>query len=166
MADIGRPETTEEEKRAMAQKLEPYLKSGLSIRKALREAQIPRSTFYDILQKDSDFSDQIERFKQFLSIMNNNAIVTHLQNIIALQNTPLTEEQIKQGLKFQPIPKEDVDFIKWFSTNSNLTREEYGERREISAFDPEEELNKIKEFIDTHTTKDTKVPFDNEPKNE
>jgi len=149
----------------MVRKLEPFLKSGLSMRKALKEAQIPRSTFYDIMDRDPEFSDQIERHRQFLSIMLNNAVVKHLQDIIAIQNTPLTEEQKKAGLKVQPMAKEDVDFLKWFATNSNLTREEYGERKEVSTFDPEAELNKVAKFIRESTTKEIEVPFDNKSEN-
>lgn len=42
----GRPKISEETKNEMLSKLEPYLKSGVSIRKALIEDQIPAATFY------------------------------------------------------------------------------------------------------------------------
>ena len=137
MADTGRPETTEEQKQEMLQKLEPYLKSGLSVRKSLKEAQIPSSTFYDILSRDTKFSEQIDRFQQFIPVLLNSSIVRQLQSIIQKQNIGSST----------PLTKEDIDFLKWFATNSNLTKEEYGERKEIGLVDPEAELQRIKELI-------------------
>ena len=46
---IGRPSITEGEKDMIVRKLEPYLKSGLSIRKACQLTQIPKSTIYDLI---------------------------------------------------------------------------------------------------------------------
>ena len=133
----GRPAITEEEKKQMVQKLEPYLKSGLSIRKAVIEAKIPRSTFYDLMAKDKEFSDQIDRFRQFLPIMLNSTIVSHLQSIVLKQNPPAGKEKV-------PLTEEDIAFLKWFATTSTLTKEEYGERKDISFFDPEAEIQRVK----------------------
>jgi hypothetical protein len=146
----GRPAITEEDKQEMLQKLEPYLKSGLSIRKALKEAEIPSSTFFDIMSKDLKFAEQINRFRQFVSVLLNNAIVRKLQDIIKKQNagTELT--------------KDDTDFLKWFATNSNLTREEFGERKDIGLYDPEIEIQKIAGLIDELSTKEVKT--DEQPK--
>lgn len=138
----GRPETTEEEKNVMLQKLEPYLKSGLSVRKALREAGIPNSTFYDIMNRDTKFSEQINRFRQFVSVLLNNAIVRQLQGIIQKQ-----QDKVE-------LTKDDLYFLEWFATNSNLTREEFGERKDIALVDPEVELNKVMTIIEEQTTKD------------
>jgi hypothetical protein len=140
----GRPEITEDEKKEMLQKLEPYLKSGISVRKALKEAQIPNSTFYKLMERDEQFREQIDRFKQFISIILNNSIIRHLHTIVAKQ-TP------KEGEAEELLTKEDMEFLKWFATNSNLTKEEYGERKDIGIVDPESEIHRISGLIEELT---------------
>lgn len=134
-SNMGRPNVTEEQKKEMVQKVEPYLKSGLSVRKALKEAGIPRSTFYAIMDRDDDFKDQIERFTQFISIILNNALVKQLQDI--------THKQANGNA----LTKEELDFLKWFATNSNSTKEEFGERKEIGIVDPEAEFQRSKTLM-------------------
>lgn len=135
----GRPEITEEEKKEMLQKLEPYLKSGLSVRKALREAGIPNSTFYMLKDRDTEFLEQINRFQQFISVLLNSSIVRQLQDIIKKQNAKVA------------LAKEEIEFMKWFATNSNQTKEEYGERKNIGFFDPEAEVQRLAGMIDDST---------------
>jgi len=137
----GRPEITEEQKEEIVQKLEPYLKSGINITKALLQAQIPRSTFYDLLKKDPKFSDKISRNMQFLSILLNSALVKRLQDIVKKQNEGIT------------ISTEEEAFMKWFALNSNLTKEEYGERKKLSTYDPESEVQKLAKMIDDASEK-------------
>jgi len=137
----GRPETTSEQKTEMLQKLEPYLRSGLSVRKSLREAQVPSSTFYDIMARDIEFSEQINRFRQYVPILLNNTLVRELQDIV------------KKKSEGKELTKDDMDFLKWFATNSNLTREEFGERKDIGLVDPEVELNKLMGLIEEQSTK-------------
>ena len=143
MADIGRPEITDEEKKSILQKLEPYLKSGLSVRKALLEAKIPNSTFYMLMDRDEEFLEQINLFKQFVSVMLNSSIVNQIHDIISRQS------------KGETLLREDVEFMKWFATNSNLTRDEYGERKEVGTYDPEAEIHRINKLIEENTTKIT-----------
>jgi len=133
--DRGRPEITEVEKQEMVSKLEPYLKSGLSVRKALGETQVPKATFYKLMDRDEHFRDQINRFRQFLAVLANNSIVRQLQGIAKKQNDNT------------PLSKDDQDFLWKFVTNSNLTREEYGERKDIGLYDPEVEIHRLFEVI-------------------
>jgi hypothetical protein len=137
----GRPEITEEQKKEMLQKLEAFLKSGLSVRKALREAQVPNSSFYKLMERDEGFREQINRFRQFLSVVFNNTVIRYLRAIIEKQNDG------------EELTKEDVEFLKWFATNSNLTKEEYGERKDIGLYDPEAEIRRIAGLIDEASAK-------------
>ena len=137
----GKPVTTQEQKDEMVRKLEPYIKSGLSIRKALSEAQVPRSSFYDLMTEDDEFADQINRFRNFVSVLLNNSIVRELQDIIKKQN---------EGIK---LTKDDKEYLWKFATTSNLAREEFGERKDIGLVDPEVELNKIMSLIEKKSTK-------------
>lgn len=135
----GRPRLTEEQKKQrkdlLVTKIEPYLKSGISINKALREAKIANSEFYKYMAEDEFFGEKIERFKQYTSILINSVLVNHLHFIIRKQNRG---EQLTQ---------ENVAFLFWFAINNNLMFEEYGNRPAISPFDPEAELQKMEEMI-------------------
>ena len=80
------PEELKEKKTKVLQKIEPYLKSGLSVNKALREAQIANSEFYAYMREDEDFRERIDTFRQFTAVLLNNALVSELQNVIKKQN--------------------------------------------------------------------------------
>lgn len=128
-------------------KLRPYLRGGLSVKKACLEADVPKSTAYDWMSKDKWFLDQINRDLQFLSVLGTNAVVAQLHDIIQKQN-----EMVKVGGREhkQELNKEDIKFLKWFVTNSSKTREEFSPRQEIVAsYDPEVEYQRITELLET-----------------
>ena len=137
----GNQPLTQEQKDDIVRRLEPYLKSGLSVRKSLIEAEIPRSTFYDLMSNDLEFADKINRFRQFVSVLLNNAIVRQLQAIIKKQNDKDELTDKEQG------------FMQWFALNSNLTKDEFGERKEVGIYDPEVEIQKIARIIDSQQPK-------------
>lgn len=149
----GRPPMTPEEKaekiKAMSQQLEPYLKSGLSIRKALAEVKISKTDFYRMMGEDEGFRDTINRFLNFTSVLLNNALVRELQFIVEKQNG-----SERKGIRPQPLAKEDLQFLMWFALNSNLTKEEFGRRERIDMFDPEAEIQRVKRIIEESTTRE------------
>lgn len=151
----GRPESTPEEKEArktlLLQKIEPYLKSGLSTRKALLESKVANSEFYRLMDEDEGFREQIETFKNFTSVLLNNAIVRELQDILQRQNGFIDENGKK--VKSQKLTRDDRKFLQWYAVTSNSTKQEYGERKDISFFDPEAEIQKIKGILKEKTTK-------------
>lgn len=55
MAKAGKKPLVDEEVDLIFRKLEPYLKKGLSLHKACLEAQIPKSTAYDLYQEYDEF---------------------------------------------------------------------------------------------------------------
>ena len=142
----GRPKTTEEQKEAIISKLEPYLKSGLSLRKALLEAGIPHATFFRIKREDPSFESKIARSQQYLSILFNSSIVKHLHYVVRKQAG--YEESDGTIVPPRTLDEKDLAFLYWFGTNSNLTKEEYGNRTAVNTFDPELELQKMKDMID------------------
>lgn len=153
----GRPKLTPEQikdkKLKVVQKIEPYLKSGLSVHKALREAKIVKSEFYEFMSSDEDFRDTIDTFRQFTAVLLNNAIVSELQTIIKKQNgykDPKTGKDIRP----QKLSKEDKEFLWKFALNSNITKQEWGERKDVNLFDPEAEIQKIKGMLEGNTTKE------------
>jgi len=142
----GRPRLTEEQKaqrkKYLSEKLEPYLKSGLSINKALREAKVLNSEFYKYMSEDRLFGEKIAKFRQFIGVLANKAIITELFMIIDKQNGGEAK-----SIQPQPLSKDDVDFLCWFALNSNLCREEWGRSKNIDLFDPEFEIQRVKRLI-------------------
>lgn len=110
----GRPAITDKTKERIVQKLEPYLKVGLSIKKACIQAQIPKSTVYKLIQRDSDFADQIKRHEQYLSTLFSSSVTFQLHSVVAKQ---LMGKQIDQL---------DFNFMKWFASASKQARDEFG----------------------------------------
>lgn len=149
----GRPPMTPEQRakkiQEMSQKLEPYLKSGLSIRKALGEAKISKDSFYRMMDADEGFRDTINRYRQFVAVLLNNAIVRELMTIVEKQNG-----NEAKNIKPQALSKEDRQFLFWFALNSNNTKEEYGRRENISLYDPEAEIQRVKSLLEQQTTKE------------
>lgn len=143
----GRPLLTQEQKAQrktdLLQKLEPYLKSGLSVNKTLKEAKVFNSEFYKYMAEDELFRREIERFKQYISILVNYALVHELMTIVDKQNHN------------EPLLKEDVKFLWWFALNSNLCREEWGRRDNINlSFDPEEAIQRVRTLIEESSTQE------------
>jgi hypothetical protein len=156
----GRPPISEEEKKDILHKLEPYLKGGLSVSKAILEAGVPNSTFYKLMGEDEGFREKINQYRNFTAILLNNAIVTELQTIIRKQ-TGYTDDK---GKKHPPekLKKEDREFLWKFALNSNFTKDMFGERKDVNLFDPEAEIQKVKGILEEQTTKEM-PDIDTEP---
>src|SRR5258708_599843 len=125
----GRPKISQEIKNEMLSKLEPYLKSGLSLRRSLIETGIVPATFYHIKQTDPSFESKIALFQQYLPVLYNSTIVKHLHYIVRKQ-TGFTEAD---GTIVPPkkLNKDDLSFMFWFGMNSKLTKGEYGNRAAV-----------------------------------
>lgn len=136
---MARPQITLESKNILVQKLEPYLKSGLSLKKACSYAQVSRSTVYYLMDKDEEFLDTIRRFEQYLSVIISNALTKQLLVIVKKQN---------EGKELSRI---DLRFLQWMALHNNQLIEEYGRRNKESVYDPEAELHRIFSLIEENT---------------
>lgn len=145
----GRPPLTEDQKNELVQKLTPYLKAGLSVKKACVEAGLPKSTVYDYLTVDEGFSDQIGRIQQSISVK--------LAMTFAKQLDVISTKQAESTA----LSKDDIDFLKWMALNSISTKEEFGKRETIASFDPEAEIQKVKRMIEENSS--TEIEHDDEP---
>lgn len=145
----GRPILTDKQKKEKQEmvllKLEPYLKSGLSVNKSLQQAKIANSEFYRMMRESEGFWERIERFKQYTSVLANSVLVKHLHYIVAKQSN---REQLSQI---------DIKFLWWFAINNNNTQEEFGKREQVPNFDPQGELLKIKDMIDKEIDENFKI---------
>jgi len=152
---IGRPSLTQEQrdqrKAELLQKVEPYLKTGLSVNKALRETRIANSEFYKYMDEDEFFREKISLFRQYIPILLNNILIRELHIIAQKQNgNPL------KGISPQPLSRDDRDFLFKFALKSNLTKEEWGNRDQVQLFDPEVEIQRVKVIIEQSTTNEIK----------
>lgn len=137
------PEQLAEKKSKLLQKIEPYLKTGLSVNKALHEAKIFNSEFYRYMREDEFFRDEVNRYKQYISVLVNQAIVTELFRIAEKQNGRETT---------QPLSKDDHKFLWWLALKHNSCKEEWGRRKNIDSFDPAEEIQRVKRLVEESTT--------------
>lgn len=151
----GRPPVSEEDKNEMLRKLEPYLKSGLSLRKSIIEAGIASTTFYKYKSEDPTFRSKIEHFQQYLPVLFNSSIVKHLHSIVRKQAG--YKEADGTVVPPEKLNRDDLSFMFWFGTNSNLTKNEYGNRAAVDTFDPEMELQKMKDMIDEEFDKKMQI---------
>lgn len=161
----GRPSATQEELDEIFRKLEPFLKQGLSIHKSCSEAQVPKSTVYDYIRLNPEFSEKVKRAQQFLSVILSNTMIRELHNIIRKQ-TEIEEEfrVVAESAKIEGKPKpkrktlseSDRKFLWNFALNSNLTREEFGQRQEVGIFDPEAEIQRILTLIKETSSRNRK----------
>lgn len=117
-----------QKKQDYLQKIEPYLKAGLSVRKACLEAGVPHSTVYEYIQTDDEFSDKVDRAKQFLSILTSNVFYNQL---VQMGRKISTVDEKGNPKKPEKLTKEELNLIMWHSTKSKAVREEYGEHSEI-----------------------------------
>jgi hypothetical protein len=136
----GRPPLTNHQiharKDEILSKLEPYLKSGLSLNKALRETKIANSEFYKYLNEDELFGEEVSKFKQYISVLVQTAIFRELLYIVH-----------SQSHKSYECTNEERQFIMNFALRSNLTKEEFGRLQKNSDINPEQEIQKLKYIL-------------------
>ena len=113
MTQFGRPTLSPEQVDDIFRKLEPYLKTGLTVNKACLEAQIPKPTVYDLCNEDTKFAERIDASRNYCAVMLNNIVMIELTRIYAQGGLPLTANDIK--------------FVQWFATHSLLNRDEFKE---------------------------------------
>lgn len=136
----GRPALTADEIDVIFRKLEPYLRSGLSVHKACLESGVPKSTVYDLMEENTIFAEKIETAKQFMSIAISNVVMEKLRKILRRQE--LTKDDPNKD-----IDKDDLEYIKWLALNSKSTKGEFGARTELM-FDPMVEIRKLNKRIE------------------
>ena len=109
-------------------KLEPHLKCGLSLYKASLQAQIPKSTVYDLYQKDKPFSEKVDASKNYHSVLVTNIVTVELERIATKQ---------RGGKKLQ-LP--EIRLVQWVATNSRSTRSEY-DRNYVESIEEEDKTD-------------------------
>ncbi len=130
MAKVGKPTLVDNEVDSIFRKLEPYLKKGLSLNKACLEAQIPKSTAYDLYREYDEFAERIDACKNYYSVLISDIIWTELARIVGKQQ------------KKEVLDNNDIKLVQWVALNSNATRHEFG--RDYDPI-PEEVLEKERE---------------------
>lgn len=139
----GRPPLTQTEIDGIFRKLEPHLHTGISCNKACQIAKIPKSTFYDLYDQNSEFAEKVDVAKNHFSIIVNSVVYQELCRIQGKQN--LGNELSGQELKF----------IQWTAVSSTRTREEFGRDQEKatnqdSGSESGKGLSLLKKIIEEH----------------
>lgn len=122
---VGKKPLVDEEVDLIFRKLEPYLKKGLSLHKACLEAQIPKSTAYDLYQEYDEFAERIDACKNYHSLLIGDLFTKELERIAKKQN------------KGENLSVSEVKFVQWVALNGRATKEEYG-RKDIPVMPAEE----------------------------
>lgn len=125
MAKAGKKPLVDGEVDLIFRKLEPYLKRGLSLHKACLEAQIPKSTAYDLYQEYDEFAERIDACKNYHSLLIGDVFTKELERIAKKQN------------KGENLSISEVKFVQWVALNGRATKEEYG-RKDIPVMPAEE----------------------------
>lgn len=115
--------------------LEPHLRGGYSVRKACELAGIPKSTVYDLIERDSQFADKIDTSKQYLSELASSIVASEL---IAIKDKQSSGNELS---------KADRSFVQWFCGNHVSMRESFGQQVP-KTYDPEIELRRMMAMID------------------
>lgn len=137
------PILTKELKEQIVHRIEPYLKSGLSIHTACLQAGVPRSTLYKIMEENTYLRDRVDRSRQFFSVAVSNIVARKLHAILLRQQSG------------EEIYGEDLEFIKWLALNSTHCREEFGKASRMALnFDPEAEIMRLNDLIEQHAEDD------------
>lgn len=113
MARVGKPSVSQKKVEIIFRKLEPYLRCGISVHKACQEAKIPKSTVYDLLKENTEFTELVEAAKKFFTVIINDLIFMEVKRIAD-----------KQGAK--NLSAEDRKFIQWVALNNRTMHEYYG----------------------------------------
>jgi len=133
---IGRPQISGNEKDLLFRKLEPYLCSGISLRKACREAKVNRAWVYTLIQRDDTFADQISQAKEYLGIYFGRFIYK------------IVSEFCYKILSGKQLKSEELDFLKWFALHAKVTSEEFGQRINTgTTIDTEMEFRRFKQIL-------------------
>lgn len=133
---IGRPQISDTDKDLLFRKLEPYLHSGISLRKACREAKINRAWIYTLIQRDDIFADQIAQAKEYLGIY------------FSIFIYKIVSEYCYKILSGKLLKSEELDFLKWFALHAKATSEEFGQRINTgTTIDTEMEFRRFKQIL-------------------
>lgn len=123
----GRPPIGHDKLMDIVCKLSPYLRTGLSIRKAVLQFNadskngdnISYVTVYKYHGVDEEFTNRIDAEMHYLSVVTSNIFYNILKDIAKKQ---------EEG---SSLTKEDMENIKWFAMYSKSTRQEFGSRSEV-----------------------------------
>ena len=117
---MGRRKTSAE---IMATKLEPYLKAGLSMRKACLQAGVVRMTVQRMMKRDEAFVAKINSFQDYKSVMASEIAMAMLQGIhnsISIDN--------KGNKTLFMVSKNDIRTFIGLTKVDRSLREEFGDR--------------------------------------
>lgn len=162
---IGRPKLSQMIVDTYAQKLEPYLKRGLSVRKACYLAKVPHSTIYELIQRDEKFSDKVEAFKAYKSALVSDLFMFRLEELTEKVRTNIklkallhskriskaSLQEIQEKLDGAALKQADWSFLQWVATNDRVLANEYGSKPDV-IYDKSEQISQALNLLDREAT--------------
>lgn len=142
----GRPALTEEEIASTFHKLVSFLKIGLSLSKACIEAEVPKSTAYKLYEENDWFREHIDQAMQHVAVLISDSAYyvawsikekqSQLKNLDELLlNGVIEQKDYDDRRKNYLISHDELEFLKWYATTSKRTRDEFGNRSELTGKD-------------------------------
>lgn len=142
----GNQPLTEAEVFEIFRQLEPHLKLGLSLNKSRLEANLPKTTIYELYENNEWFQEHVDQAMQHVAILISDSSYQVIKSIGDKQaQLKILEEQYTDGIieqkefedrkKTHALTKEEYDFLKWYATTSKRTRDEFGSRSEVTGKD-------------------------------
>ncbi len=93
---VGKPALTQEQIDEVFRKIEPYLKTGVSLNKACLSAGIAKSTAYDLYRENESFAEKVDTARNYCSILANSVFLKSLERINSIAGTrELTDGELK-----------------------------------------------------------------------
>ena len=148
ITQVGGPPLSTIELETLVRKLEPFLITGLSLRKACALAEIPPATVANQIDKYEWFSNRIEALKAYTpnkhtQIFNYQLelIYWRIERVKELQEKRKEEPDagVRANLMLEMIrtgpTQKDSEFLQWYAVNHKVNREEFGLKTEISGDD-------------------------------
>lgn len=144
----GRPLAySKEDLLAIVTKMRPYLRAGLSLQKACIGAEIQRNVVYEYMERYSWFGDMIRAEQKYMAItvsQTNAMLVGQIRQKI--QHNQEITDGMKKG-KLVRITHDELEFLKWYSSTAQTTKEEFSPRADVNVVDPELEIQRLKKLF-------------------
>ena len=131
-----------EDREFILRKLSPFLNMGLSVNKACLEAEIPKSTVFDLIAEEDDFAEKIAREKNYLAKTTSGMLFNILMDIA---------DRVSRKEK---VTEADKQFIWTYVNTSGATKFEFGTRDLGEQEDFEDMVAKTREGLEKESLSD------------
>ena len=140
MADIGRPEYTDEEYASFLEDMKPFLKQGASLHYAMERSGLlqRKDSIYRKYRLGDWFCEKVDIYRSYVGELTNNVFALQVQRIFEKQKT----EQI--------LTREEIDILKFVAEKHRTAQPFFANRNESAEAPP---VGKILDELERNATK-------------